>query len=861
MLVFRGREDAEMDEELRFHLDMETERNIRRGMSPRAARRQARLAFGGVEGHREALREGRRWPLVEDVWRDLRYGGRSLLRVPAFTTAIVVAFALGIGTSVAVFSVVRQLVTDAVPFEQPERLFSVELSGPRGGGAHPSASDFGVWRRAAAAVGNLSAYVYRPSAIGDGRQTRHATAFQVTEDFFSVLAVRPLLGRTFSADDHLPTSPAVVMLSESIWERQFGRDEDVVGHALLVDGQPHVVAGIVPEGMQFPPIAELWTPLRAGEAETVTVRPGVLGRLAAGTTIDEARVALQTVQRSLDAERPEAERAGRVQLLPLTGRNSERAETAARLLQAMVLLVLVIGIANGAGLMLTRGMLRRREIAIRTSLGATRSRVIRQILAESTLLAAAGGFLGLGVGWAGIELLRSGLPVSMTRQMLGWDQVGLDATAALLALVLTAATALACGLVPAVHTVRGDPSASLKEEGAGAPAGRAAGRLSRLLVVGEVALSLTLLLTAALLTRSLLEIIRIDTGYHADGVLTAHWVLPAAEYEDDGAVERLQERLLERVRTIGDVTSVAIVSTLPTAPFGPTRRYRVAGSDPDAEPMAAAWRPASPEYLTAMDIELLQGRPFRSTDRASSERVAVVDESVAATLRADGREAIGSRIDVDGETWTVIGIARTVANPAYPGALRRTLYVPQAQAPTRSGFLVVRAGGDPLRLTRSLHAAVWSLDPAIAIGTTATVEQIAADLRGSQRVMAGIVATFAFIALVVTMISLYALVAHAVARRQREFGIRLALGAGPRRILKGAVLQGMIWVAVGTGIGLALSLGIAGLLTRMLHGVEPIDPVVFTLVPLGLLALALLATYIPARRAARVDPLISLKTD
>jgi putative ABC transport system permease protein len=859
MMVFRGREDVEMDEELRFHLDMETAQNIRLGMPPGEARRQARLALGGLERHREALREGRRWTLLEDVWRDVRYGTRSLLRVPGFTAPIVVALALGIGTSVMVFGVVRQLVTDAVPFAQPDRLFSVNMVGPRGVGVDPSSEDFGVWRGEVAAVGRLAGYAYRPRAIGDGMQTTYSTGFSVTEDFFAVLAARPLLGRTLGAEDHLPSSPAVVVLAEPIWAKHFGGEEGIVGQGVLIDGQPHVVAGVVPAGLQFPAVADFWTPLPAGAPGTREATLGVIGRLAPGRTMDEARVALETVQGALDAARPESEGAGRVELLPLSGRDPDRAEIP--LLQGTVLLVLLIGIANGAGLMLTRGMRRRREIAVRASLGASRLRIVRQILTESALLAAAGGVFGLGVGWVGIELLKRGLPPAMTRQMLGWDQLGLDTTAAVLALVLATATALACGLMPALHAVRGDPSAGLKEEGTAAPAGRAAGRVTHLLVVAEVALSLTLLLTAGLLTRSLVELVRSDTGYDAEGVLTAQWVLPAERYGDDGAVERLQNQLLERVRAIAGVTSAAIVSTLPTAPFGETRRYRATGADPDTEGRPAAWRPISHEYLSVMGIELVRGRPFGSADGATAERVTIVDESLAATLQTEGRDAMGSRIHVDGEAWAVVGVARTVVNPAYPGAARRTMYVPQPQAPTRSGFIVVRAAGEAPGLARQVNDAVWSVDPAIAIGATATVAQIAADLRWSQRVMAIIIAAFALIALVITIISLYTLVAYTVARRQREFGIRLALGAGPHVILRDAMARGMVWVAVGTALGIALSAGVARLLTRLLYGIQPLDPVVFTLVPVAVLALALLASYVPARRAARVDPLRSLNLE
>lgn len=587
----------------------------------------------------------------------------------------------------------------------------------------------------------------------------------------------------------------------------------------------------------------------------------MIGRLRQGATRQEAQVALETIQRGLDAGRPADERASGVAVMSLTGRQSEYARTALFLLQSAVVFLLLIACTNAAGLMLTRGMQRRQEIAVRASLGASRVRIMRQLLVESTLLALGAGVLGMFVAYLAMETLRNALPSLLTRNILGWERLGLDGHAVMFALALSALTSIAFGLVPALRAVRGDLTVHLREGAPTTTAGRGTSRIMRLLVSGEVALALTLLLTGGLLTRSLLELLRADPGFHAEGVLAVQWTLPPERYESREAVTRFQDPLLERLDATPGVRSAGLVSNLPMSRTGWTKQYRVQNSDPDTEEQRASWRPITPDYLESLGIPLLRGRHFVRTDGPGAARVAIISEALAKRHWPDGANPLGRQLEVEGERWTVIGVAQDVYNFGVDRQPAPTIYVPQRQSPSTTGFLAVRAAGDPADLAPLVRQEIWRIDPEIAVGEIRTMEHMVRDFFATERLMALLVATFASISLLITVISLYTLVAHSVARRRREIGIRLALGARPRQILLGTMSQGVTWVGIGIGIGLFLSAGAAQLLAGMLYGIRRLDPMVFTLIPAGLFAVAILASYIPARRATRVDPMIALRAE
>ena len=469
---------------------------------------------------------------------------------------------------------------------------------------------------------------------------------------------------------------------------------------------------------------------------------------------------------------------------------------------------------------------------------------------------------GVAVAHLLLQALRLGVPEELTEQILGWERLGLDAQALLFAVGLSVVAGLLFGLAPAIGAIRGDPTASLRGARV-ATADRGESRLARLLLAGEVALALTLLLCAGLLTRSLVELMGAEPGFEPRGVVAFEWILPEERYEGQASSERFQAPLLERVGSLPGVRSVGLVSHLPAGHpgFGPRREYRVEGSDPSAEASRAAWRPVTPAYLATLGIPLLRGRPFSAADGEAAPRVVIVGEALARRHWPDGADPVGRTLRIGEESWTVVGVAGDVHGFGVGSGPAPTLYVPQAQSPTRSGFLVARVAGDPARVGALLRGEIWSIDPHIAVGEVRTMERVIRDFLADQRVMAYLLAVYAAMALVITVISLHALVAHSVTRRRRELGIRLALGAQPGRIVAGAMARALAWVAAGIGCGLLLAAGGARLIGGMLYGVGPLDPLVYVLVSGGLAGVAALASFLPARRAARVDPTVALRTE
>jgi putative ABC transport system permease protein len=854
----RHQEEREMDEELAFHMELEVGRNLAAGMSPREARRRAVIAFGGVERYREAVRDERRVPVVHDAWLDFRNAWRTLARMPGYGAVIVLTLALGMGTSVAIHTVVRGLITDPIPVPAPERLIAVDRSTPRGVGYNPTYEDFLVWESEVEGLVDLGGFTYGGQSIGDGSATYHARAIRVTEKFFPALSLTPLLGRMLVPSDHDPASEPVAILGHRFWERELGADSGIVGRTVFLDGRPYAVVGVLPSGVEFPAGTDLWFPLRPDAGEAAGLYLNVIGRLRPDVGADEVRTALTTIQQGLEAGRPPEARTTAVAVGPWTGRWAEDAIQAAGMLYIAVLVLLLIGAANASGLMLTKGITRSREFAIRTSLGATRWRLGRQLLAESLVLATLAGALGLLVAHLTIRLVRLGPSETFAHEnMLGWERLGLDGGSLVHALLLSGAVGMVFGTAPALRAAGRNLISGLGEGAPTITTDRGRSRALRFLLGGEVALALVLLTTSGLLTRSVLELVRLDPGHSAERLLTVRWMLSQPDAPGNDPIADFQDPLLERLGGIAGVEAAAITSNLPTTRLGSgSREYRT-GPDPTAEASRAAWRSISPSYPQAIGIPLLAGRSIEPADREGYPPAALISESLARRHWAGPAEAIGERIRVGADEWTIVGVVGDVRNA--DRMLAPSIYVPQRQSPTSTGFLVARARGDPAALAPLLRAEIWRIDPAIAVGSVESVEGMLRDTYANDRTLALLVGIFAVLALAITIVSLYVLIVHSVTRRRREIGLRLALGAHPRHILRSAMWDGLFAVSVGTGIGGLLGFGVAGAMGGMVYGFNSRDPLVLVLATAGLLFVAAVASYLPARNAALTDPVVSLR--
>ncbi len=870
-LPLRSRElaEQELDEEIRLHVELRIEQLERQGLGPDEARAEALRRFGPPKEARRLLQRAaqrrerrlrvREW--LDGARQDVRYAVRSLGKTPGFTAVIILTLALGIGLCTSMFSVVRGVILDPVPFPESHQLLSVQIS-TQSSAEIPLYSDFQVWDAEVGRVADVAAYTLGPHRIGYENGTVEAFSIRASDGFFGVLRARPHLGRTLVPGDAAATSEPAAVISYRLWRDLLGADPSAIGRPVHVGGRTYSLVGVLEPGQEFPAPVDVWTPLVPSPEELGALRVTVIGRLRPGVTQDQARFAIETVHRSLAADREPNEAAARAEILPLTGRQNEAAGIASFLLALAVGSILLIGIANAAGLILTRALARGREITIRAALGASRLRIAALLLLEALLVALAAAAVGLLIAHLVLVGFQRGMPESVSRQMLGWEQLGLDGHVVGLAIALALIAGLACAVVPAIGAARPNVTAVLQQGSSATTSGPRRRRVLRALVVGEVTLSVVLLLCAGLLSRSLLALVGQEPGFATDGVATVRWSVPAERDAPPEGLLRLQQALVDRAADVPGVASAALASELPATRegFGVTRAYEFEGSDSGGARGRAHWRAVSPGYLETVRIPVLQGRALAASDGTEAPRVAIVSESLARARSRGGESILGSEISAGGERWTVVGVAGDVRSPGASTGPAATIYVPQAQSPARDGYLVVRLAAPLGTVASALREEVWRVDPAIALGGVRTLQEVIDELVADQRVIASLVAVYAATALVITLISLYAIVAYLVVRQRREYGIRAALGASPRQIVRSAMRRALVAAVAGTLVGTVVAAGLARLIASLLYGVTPLEPSVFGVLPILLLGLFALAVYLPARAAARVDPMTSLRT-
>jgi putative ABC transport system permease protein len=878
-LLRRAEVERRTEEELRSFLELAGEELERQGLSPGQARRMAAARLGSLEATKESIREARAGAGIETVAREALLALRQLRRAPGFSLSVVLTLALAIGANTAVFSVVRAVLLEPLPYRDPERLLIIwsnldragYMRGPLSG---PELLDL---RREASLLDGIASIWATTAQLSGDSDPEQVRIGQVTANFFAVLGIDLRQGRAFLEREEGAGAAPVVILSEGLWRRRFGADPGMVGKAIRMDGTAVTVVGIAPAELRlwFPRDASVPTDLQAFVPFPTELasdpRPlyylRTLARLAPGAPLEAARSQVAELGRRLEARHTDYAASGRSLFAePLHADATREVRPALLALAGAVGMVLLLACLNVANLMLGRDLARQGQLALRAALGASRWQLVRQALIETLLLASLGVLLGVGVAAASLRALLALRPPGLSR----FDSVGLDLPVLLFAVVAGLLGAVVVALVGLAGAFRVNLADALRRIGRGGDASRR--RVRRLVVASEVALGTVLLVGAGLLVRSVLELQRVEPGFHPEGVLTLRLSLPQARYPDREAVAAFARRLEERLRALPGVEAVGSMSALPydSQPNWSTP-YLHDGLAQDARGAREAdARAVGPGFLGAAGAQLLAGREFTEADDARSAPVVIVDDLLA--RRAwPGKEAVGQRLQVEflnartGEfepTWArVVGVIRHVRHRSLSDVVREQVYVPQRQSPRQPWAYLLRAGGDPASLAASVRHEVAALDPELPVYDVRLLTAYLGEAIAPARFTMRLATAFAALALGVAAIGVYGVVSYSVLRRRREIAVRMALGAEAGAVLRGILGEGLSLTAIGLCIGVGGAAAASGLARSVLYGVGPFDPRTYGLVGLLLAATALAASIVPGLRASRISPIQLLNSE
>jgi putative ABC transport system permease protein len=792
--------------------------------------------------------------------RDARYGIRQLAKAPGFTAVAVLTLAFGIGATTAIFSVVDGVLLRPLPYPEPDSLVRVHEVVPQYGLFSVAPASFLDWRQQNTVFDGIAAYASASATFTDANGPDRITGALITWDLFHVLRVAPALGRSFTADDDRPGAGNVIVISHGLWQRRFGGDAQVVGRTITVNGAPATVVGVMPPDFYYPTrTQEFWRPIALDPANASRGGHylGVVARLKTGVTSDHAGVEMRSIAERLAKQYPDssADESARVVLLQEQIVGAIR--PALLTLFAAVGVVVLIACANVANLLLVRASVREKEIAIRTALGAGRRRLIAQMLSESLLLAVVGGMLGILLGYGAIGPIQTLSAGSIPRVA----DVTIDGRVLGFAALASLVTGVLFGLAPAWQASRAAVASALKEGGrsSSASGGR---RVRSVLLVAEVALSVVLLTGAVLLLRSFSHLTQVDPGFKSEHVLAFQVSLPATTYADDSKRLAFYGSLEEQLEARPGIQSAGFVQTLPLR-GGYVLSFEVRGR-PVAKPgegASAHYRAISPRYFDALSIPVITGRPFSNQDMVGSQHVAVIDEAFAKKYFPN-ENPIGQGLDigngVDGY-FDVVGVVGDVHYSGLDAAADPTMYVPATQDVFSAMWVLARTSGDPAQLAGVARDVVRGLDPDLPAYSMSPLATIVSDSVAQQRFSMLLLVLFSAVALFLAAVGLYGVVAYTVSQRTREIGLRMAIGASPRDVLRLVVGGGMKLAVIGVGIGIVAALALSQFVKAMLFDVTPSDPVSYAATAIVLLAIAGLACYVPARRAMRVDPLVALQ--
>ena len=871
--LFRSRAlERNLDEELRHHLHLLTEEHVRRGLQPEEAHYSALRSFGGLEQTREAYREQGRSLMIGTLGQDLRYGLRQLRRSPGFALIAACTLALGIGANTAIFSVVNAVLLRPLPYEDAGRLVSVYQRTQGGSYNVFSAPNYIAWRDHAQAFESLAVYTSKAYNLATATEVENVAGQPVTASLFPLLGVNPILGRTFTAQEDLPGGPKVVVLSYEFWRRHYGGAHDVIGTTLRLDNEGYTILGVMPRGFQIAQSAgEFWVPLQLDPADPNSSARGLhwlfgLGRLKPRVTLAQTESQANSLASRLAKEYPQTDAGFGLQLIPLLDDVVGTVRPVLQVLLASVGLVLLIACVNVANLLLARATGRQREMALRSVLGASRMRVIRQLLVESILLATMGGVLGLILAFSAVRLLASLAPAGSVPRI---ETIAVDRPALLFTLFATLVTGFAFGLVPALQASRISLNDTLKESGRGADTGRSRRQLRSALVISEIAVALMLLIGAGLTMVSFERLQNVKTGFDPGHILSLRVSIPAAKLSHE-QLANFRRTLVESTRALPGVQSVALVRNLPLSGTDPSLFFTIPGRPPVAhgqEPIARA-RFVSPDFFRTLSIPIRKGRDFTEQDNAGAPGAVIISETMARQFWP-GQDPIGKPMKpgYPGSTLvcTVVGVAADVRHwlnfEEPPVAYYPYDQIPASYVPLLESYftLTLRTAGNPENLTAAVRAQIHGLDANVPVYDVQTMDDLVRQAAAGNRFQMLLFTVFACVGLVLAAVGTYGVVSYSVTHRTHEIGIRMALGAKRSEVLKLIVTDGLRLALAGSAIGLAGALGLSRFLSDLLYDVKANDPATFAGVFFVLLAVALLACYLPARRATKVDPMVALR--
>jgi putative ABC transport system permease protein len=861
--------DRQMDEEMQFHFDREVQANRERGMPLDEARRQARLAIGNSEVHKERSRDERSGAMLRQFVRDLSHGVRLFRKAPGFCFACIAVVALGIGAVTAIFSVVYGVALEPLPFREPDQLVALWTRAPKIGQARVmvNGADHRDWQaenhvfEGIALVRNIANF----NLTGDGEPERLFGA-RISANLFSVLGVTPAIGRGFTEDEDEIGNDRRVILSDGLWRRRFGADPSIVGREISLSGVPHLVVGVMGSNFQYPGREfQVWTPLTINPDELSRKTPGycclAVARLRPGVNLIQAQSEMDTIAARLAAAYPFNKEMGiSFEVVPLHGDLVAGVGPALYVMLGAVVCLLLIACLNLSSLLGARAAAQRRQVAVRLALGATRGRVALQSLAGNIPLLLVGGAFGIGLAAWAVTAFIPLAPANLPRV----ENIHLSTTVLAVSVIALMLTGLLASVLPTRQAWSVDLTAATREETRSTTGGRAQARARSVLVATQIALALPLLVGAGLLTRSFIRLTEVNPGFRTDNTFTTLLAIPRSKYQDDRQVAAFTDRLLEQVASIPEVASAGLVNRLPLGGVGAFGGLEFDAPEPKRNAFPSVdWRSVSPGYFQTIGIPLLDGRVFDARDNDGADPVGIVDQRIAGTVWP-GESAVGKRFRIAfaGQPWVrIVGVVGHIQHDGLDVEQRPQVYWTYSQRAQDRMALVVRGRGDSGNLTRVIIDAVHRVDPEQPVYDTRMLSEVVDRSLSSRWLNMTLIGSFATIALFLSCVGVYGVIAFGVAQQRREFGIRVALGATRGEISRLVLGRGLLIAGSGAAIGLILAALLAQTMQALLYGVGVSDLASFSGATVTLLSVALLASYLPARWAAAVDPVSTLRSD